>query len=353
MPRRLLLPLTLLALLAAAPIAEAKPGPKLTVMTRNIYLGGNIALPIGATSREDFEAKTTQLWQQVQATDFPARAKLLAREVRKTKPDVIGLQEVALWRRGPDGVKDGVGDAVHHHGLRLPGHAARRARLALPPRQRADRGRHRGADQPRLRRAGDDARRRARAQAQGPAHPPQAGRQLRGHVRGPDPDRHAQLAARLDGDRRRAARQALPLRRHAPGGVRRRDAAGPGARARGRAAAQGRHGDPRRRHQLRPDRRHGREARRPTTSSRAPACATPGCCATRRAPATTAASSRRRSPTRRPGRSTTASTTSSPRGASRSCARGSSAPTRPTGPRAACGPPTTAAGRRPCGCARS
>ena len=27
--------------------------------------------------------------------------------MRKTKPDVIGLQEVALWRRGPDGVKDG------------------------------------------------------------------------------------------------------------------------------------------------------------------------------------------------------------------------------------------------------
>src|SRR3954463_10474954 len=107
MPRRLLLPLTLSALLAAAPAAEAKPGPKLTVMTRNIFLGGNIALPIGASSREDFEAKTTQLWEQVQATDFAARAKLLAREVRKTKPHVIGLQEVALWRRGPDGVKDG------------------------------------------------------------------------------------------------------------------------------------------------------------------------------------------------------------------------------------------------------
>jgi endonuclease/exonuclease/phosphatase family metal-dependent hydrolase len=98
-PRLLLLPLA--ALLAAAPAAEAKPGPKLTVMTRNIYLGGNIALPIGATSRADFEHKTTELWEQVQATDFPARAQLLAREVRRTNPDVIGLQEVALWRRGP------------------------------------------------------------------------------------------------------------------------------------------------------------------------------------------------------------------------------------------------------------
>src|SRR5215207_10852930 len=106
MPRRLLLLLPLAALLGTAPAAEAKPGPELTVMTRNIYLGGNIALPIGAGSRADFEQRATQLWQQVQATDFPARAKLLAREVRRTKPDVIGLQEVALWRRGPDGVQD-------------------------------------------------------------------------------------------------------------------------------------------------------------------------------------------------------------------------------------------------------
>jgi endonuclease/exonuclease/phosphatase family metal-dependent hydrolase len=107
MPRRLLLGLSLVAVLAAAPLAEAKPGRKLTVMTRNVYLGGNIALPIGATSREDFEQKTTQLWQEVQTTDFPARAKLLAHEIRTTRPDVIGMQEVALWRRGPDGVKDG------------------------------------------------------------------------------------------------------------------------------------------------------------------------------------------------------------------------------------------------------
>jgi endonuclease/exonuclease/phosphatase family metal-dependent hydrolase len=106
MPRRLLLPIALVALLALAPAAEAKK-PKLTVMTRNIYLGGNIALPIGTSSRDQFEQKATQLWQEVQTTNFPARAKLLAREVRKTKPDVIGMQEVALWRRGPDGVKDG------------------------------------------------------------------------------------------------------------------------------------------------------------------------------------------------------------------------------------------------------
>jgi endonuclease/exonuclease/phosphatase family metal-dependent hydrolase len=107
MPRRLLLPLVSAVLLALAPAAEAKRGPKLTVMTRNVYLGGNIAGPIPAPTRDEFEQKATTLWQAVAATDFPARARLLAREVKRTKPDVIGMQEVALWRRGADGIKDG------------------------------------------------------------------------------------------------------------------------------------------------------------------------------------------------------------------------------------------------------
>jgi endonuclease/exonuclease/phosphatase family metal-dependent hydrolase len=96
----------LLVTLLAAPAAQAT-APKLKVMTRNVYLGGNIAGPIPAPNREEFERSASALWAAVNTTDFPARAKLLAREVRQTKPDVIGLQEVALWRRGPDGLKDG------------------------------------------------------------------------------------------------------------------------------------------------------------------------------------------------------------------------------------------------------
>src|SRR5687768_1990730 len=94
--------LALLAALLLAPVAE---GAELRVMTRNIYLGGDIAKPIPAKSVSEFEQKNTELWQVVQGTNFPARAKLLAREMRATKPDLIGLQEVALWRRGPNGVK--------------------------------------------------------------------------------------------------------------------------------------------------------------------------------------------------------------------------------------------------------
>ena len=98
--------------LLAAPAAQAlTPAPpkaqKLRVMTRNIYLGGDIFLPIPAPNRAQFEKKAQELWDQVQSTNFPARAKLLAREIKQQKPDLIGLQEVALWRRGPNGVKDG------------------------------------------------------------------------------------------------------------------------------------------------------------------------------------------------------------------------------------------------------
>jgi endonuclease/exonuclease/phosphatase family metal-dependent hydrolase len=95
-----------LAVAITAPAAHAAP-TKLKVMTRNIYLGGNIFLPLQGTTRPAFEQKAGELWDQVKSTNFPARSKLLAREIKKHKPDLVGLQEVALWRRGPNGVKDG------------------------------------------------------------------------------------------------------------------------------------------------------------------------------------------------------------------------------------------------------
>jgi len=96
---------------AAAP-AEAAPKPgqgtPLTVMTRNIYLGGDITRPLRATTGLGggaalvaFGNANHALRTIVDQTDFPARSKLLAREIADTDPDLIGLQEVAMWRRGP------------------------------------------------------------------------------------------------------------------------------------------------------------------------------------------------------------------------------------------------------------
>jgi endonuclease/exonuclease/phosphatase family metal-dependent hydrolase len=80
----------------------------LTVMTRNIYLGGNINRPIRAalnrTGRDGVLAlghANHELRETVDHTDFATRSKLLAEEIAVTRPDLIGLQEVALWRHGP------------------------------------------------------------------------------------------------------------------------------------------------------------------------------------------------------------------------------------------------------------
>lgn len=96
--------------------AEAHPsrhGRPVTVMTRNVYLGADINRPVVAALTAQAQGKTpqeilvalgnaTQVTRDiVDKTDFRVRAKLLAREIDRTRPDLIGLQEVALWRHGP------------------------------------------------------------------------------------------------------------------------------------------------------------------------------------------------------------------------------------------------------------
>jgi endonuclease/exonuclease/phosphatase family metal-dependent hydrolase len=111
-PWRYLLAASLIVAVVACPPAlangkRAPATPALKVMTRNIYLGGDIFRPIGAPNLAEFERRAGELWQEVHATDFPYRSRLIAREIKRTRPDLIGLQEVALWRRGPQGLKDG------------------------------------------------------------------------------------------------------------------------------------------------------------------------------------------------------------------------------------------------------
>jgi endonuclease/exonuclease/phosphatase family metal-dependent hydrolase len=91
--------------LTAVPGAAAADagGPKLTVMTRNVYLGGDLTPSIVAPTLPDFLAANAALLTNVDRMNFAARAKLLAREIRDHRPDVVGLQEVALWRTGPLG----------------------------------------------------------------------------------------------------------------------------------------------------------------------------------------------------------------------------------------------------------
>jgi endonuclease/exonuclease/phosphatase family metal-dependent hydrolase len=83
-------------------------GKPVTVMTRNLYLGADITRPLTATiglppdqQGAAFVAANTTLRAIVDQTNFPLRSRQLAREVATRQPDLIGLQEVALWRHGP------------------------------------------------------------------------------------------------------------------------------------------------------------------------------------------------------------------------------------------------------------
>lgn len=77
------------------------------VMTRNLYFGADLTPLVGATSIPELAVGAAQVFGTVQATDFPARAKVLAFEIEEADPHLIGLQEVALWRTGAPGVLDG------------------------------------------------------------------------------------------------------------------------------------------------------------------------------------------------------------------------------------------------------
>lgn len=110
--RRLALAVTALAVVVGLAPASAQAQSRardrdVTVMSRNLYLGGDLLPLVGARTREEFEQRAAELVQSVQATNFPERAKAIAREIDRYGPDLIGLQEVSLWRRGADGVKDG------------------------------------------------------------------------------------------------------------------------------------------------------------------------------------------------------------------------------------------------------
>ncbi len=99
--------IAVLALVLLPGVADAKgkgkkKGHQLTVMTRNLYLGADLSPALNATDIPGAVDAAYQIEQQVHRTQFPTvRAALLANEIKKRKPDVVGLQEAALWRTGP------------------------------------------------------------------------------------------------------------------------------------------------------------------------------------------------------------------------------------------------------------
>ncbi|HYG67025.1 MAG TPA: hypothetical protein VD838_05175, partial [Anaeromyxobacteraceae bacterium] len=83
---------------------DAKP-VDVVVMTRNVFLGADLGPAIGSQSVSGFVAATGGILRQVTATDFATRAKGLAAEIAEIQPDLVGLQEVAMWRTGETSVE--------------------------------------------------------------------------------------------------------------------------------------------------------------------------------------------------------------------------------------------------------
>jgi len=90
---------------------DHRQGKPLTVMTRNLYLGADLTRAFAALQAppdrqvEVLIGATTTIRAIVDQTSFPLRAQRLAAEIAERRPDLIGLQEVALWRHGPLGAE--------------------------------------------------------------------------------------------------------------------------------------------------------------------------------------------------------------------------------------------------------
>lgn len=89
---------------ALAETAEARTTIK--VMDRNLYLGTDPILLALSPNKEQFRKDASRLWRQAKRTEFPERSKLIAKEIDARDPALIGLQEVALWRRSDPGEAD-------------------------------------------------------------------------------------------------------------------------------------------------------------------------------------------------------------------------------------------------------
>jgi endonuclease/exonuclease/phosphatase family metal-dependent hydrolase len=74
----------------------------LTVMTRNLYLGADLFAVVEGDPRQ-LPLRVTQAWQHIQMMNFPERARSIADEIAAASPELVGLQEVPLYRIDPSG----------------------------------------------------------------------------------------------------------------------------------------------------------------------------------------------------------------------------------------------------------
>ena len=200
-------------------------------MTRNLYLGADLAPAIAAGTPEALFNAAGQILGEVEHNDFPTRAVGLAEEILTEEPDLVGLQEVALWRTAPPNpgvLTDGPSATTVKYDYlqelldQLNAEGQHYEVVVVQPEfdfeVPANTG---GSPAPRHQRPPDDARRDPQAEQRGRRNVECRRGQFRHSAPGPDPRHPAAGQTRLDGHRRQRARQpAVPVRQHAPRGVR-------------------------------------------------------------------------------------------------------------------------------------
>jgi endonuclease/exonuclease/phosphatase family metal-dependent hydrolase len=72
-------------------------GP-IRVMTQNLYVGADLLRIVSEPNPQLIPLRVAETLAVINATDFPARARRIADEIERARPDVVGLQEVSLLR---------------------------------------------------------------------------------------------------------------------------------------------------------------------------------------------------------------------------------------------------------------
>ncbi|MFQ5530478.1 MAG: endonuclease/exonuclease/phosphatase family protein, partial [Gemmatimonadota bacterium] len=78
--------------------SEDLAATSLTVMTRNMYVGTDTDRVVETADPNQIPFVVGELWQLYLANDYQERAEGMAREIASSRPHVVGLQEVTLFR---------------------------------------------------------------------------------------------------------------------------------------------------------------------------------------------------------------------------------------------------------------
>ncbi len=81
--------------------AMNKNGPQggaIVVLTHNVYVGTDVDYVIAAPTPADVPVRAAEAFQGLLATDFYERADAFAKEIRRARPHLIGLQEISTIR---------------------------------------------------------------------------------------------------------------------------------------------------------------------------------------------------------------------------------------------------------------